>query len=77
MVLEFLKVFRNRSGKLSKIWLLKISTIFLKISFLRVPRVLIRVLNSTQIALQISPDTLCSKNQNSTICGTSKFSNNF
>ena len=59
--LEFLTVFRNSSGKLRKIWLLEISTIFFKISFLRVPRVLFRVLDSFQIVLQISPNIFYSK----------------
>ena len=57
IVLEFLTIFRNSSGKLQKIWLLKISTIFFKILFLRVPRVLFRVLDFSQIVLQISLNT--------------------
>ena len=57
IVLEFLTLFRNRSGKSRKKWLLKISTNFFNILFLRVPRVLFRVLDSTQIVLQISPTT--------------------
>ena len=53
--------FINSSGKLRKIWLLKISTIFLKISFSRVPKILFRVLDSTQIVLQKIPNTFCFK----------------
>ena len=52
IVLEFLTVFRNSSGKWRKIRLLRVSTIFLKISLLTVPRVLFRVLYSSQIVLQ-------------------------
>ena len=47
--------------RLRKIQLLKISTIFFKMSFLRVPKVLFGVLYSTPIVLQISPNTFYSK----------------
>ena len=77
IVLEFLRVFRNSSSKLRKIWLLKISTIFLKISFLRVPRFLFRVLDSTQKILQISPNRFYSKTKNSKNYSCSKFSKKF
>ena len=53
--------FPEFSVKLGKIWLLKISTIFFKILFSRVPRILFTVMNSTQIVLQIIPNTFYSK----------------
>ena len=77
IVLEFLIGFRNSFGllmhkecdfrnaeptsRISSLSEKQISTIFLEILFLRVPRVLLRVLDSSQIVLQISPDTFCSK----------------
>ena len=66
IVLEFLIGFRNISAllmhnKIQKTVTLQSFQKIFKISFWRIPRVLFRVLDSSQIVLQISPITFYSK----------------
>ena len=75
IVPEFLKHFRNSSGKLRKIWL-KNSTIFSKSHFW-VPTVLFRVLHSFQIVLQITLNTFYSKIKIQKTMALQSFQKNF